>query len=149
MKHIILLNSIAVAGLMLAGCAAQPPAKHQVPSIGAPESRVVELPEPPTSPPDAGHTPEVRVLVDEPALKLVSIVLHRGTALPTHQSPVPVTITAIEGSGTVVAGSERLRLDSKHAVVLAPSVAHAVEPDAGTDLVLLVHHLGRLGEHRR
>lgn len=74
-------------------------------------------------------------------------VLRGGTVLPTHRSAVHVTIMALEGSGTVVAGSERLRLDSTHAVVLAPNVPHAVEPDSGMDLVLLVHHLRR-GEER-
>jgi quercetin dioxygenase-like cupin family protein len=92
---------------------------------------------------------EVRVLVDEPALKLVSIVLRGGTVLPTHHSAVPVTIMALQGSGTVVTDSERLRLDSTHAVVLAPNVPHAVEPDSGADLVLLVHHLGRGEEHHQ
>ena len=87
----------------------------------------------------------MRVLVDEPALKLASIVLRAGTVLPTHHSEVPVTITALHGSGTVVAGAERLRLDPTHAVVLAPNVPHSVEPDTGTDLVLLVHHLGSGG----
>jgi quercetin dioxygenase-like cupin family protein len=82
-------------------------------------------------------------------LKLASIVLRGGTVLPTHQSDVPVTIMAIQGSGTVVAGAERLRLDPTHAVVLASNVPHAVEPDTGTDLVLLVHHLGRGGEHHQ
>lgn len=76
-------------------------------------------------------------------MKLVTIVLRKGTVLPEHRSPVPVTIQALQGAGTVTAGAERFRIDSTHAVVLAPNVPHAVEPDAGTDLVLLVHHLGR------
>jgi len=63
--------------------------------------------------------------------------------LPQHHSEVPVTIVALQGGGTVVAGAERLHIDATHAVVLGPGVPHAVEPDAGTDLVLLVHHLGR------
>lgn len=127
----------ALAGAALVGCAPLPAA----PAV--PESRVVELP----GPPGAGEPREVRVLADDPALKLATIVLRNGTVLPTHHSAVPVTITALRGNGTVVAGSERLRLDPTHAVLLAPNVPHAVEPDAGTDLVLLVHHLGRKGEH--
>jgi quercetin dioxygenase-like cupin family protein len=98
-------------------------------------------------PPGAGEPREVRTVVDEPVMKLVTIVLRRGTVLPEHHSPVPVTIQALEGSGTVVAGAARLRIDRAHAVVLAERVPHAVEPDAGTDLVLLVHHHGR-GEER-
>jgi len=79
-------------------------------------------------------------------LKLVTIVLRAGTVLPPHHSEVPVTIMALQGAGTVVVGAERLHIDATHAVVLGPGVAHAIEPDAGTDLVLLVHHLGRAEE---
>lgn len=143
MKPTTLLSTLAVAGTTLTGCAAPSAAQHHVASIAAPERRVVDLP----GKPAAGQPREVRVLVDEPALKLASIILRGGTVLPTHQSAVPVTITALQGSGAVVAGSERLRLDATHAVVLAPDVPHAVEPDPGTDLVLLVHHLGRGEEH--
>lgn len=139
MKRLILGTTFAVSAVSLGGCATQSPAQYDVATLGGPASRVVELPDTPA----AGEPREVRVLVDEPALKLASIVLRGGTVLPAHHSEVPVTIMALRGSGTVVAGSERLRLDPTHAVVLAPSVSHAVEPDAGTDLVLLVHHLGR------
>lgn len=136
----LIFTTLAVAALSLGGCATPSAAHHHPPAPpSGPASRVVELP-PSLS---AGEPREVRVLVDEPALKLVSIVLRGGTVLPTHHSGVPVTITALHGSGTVVAGSERLRLDAGHAVVLAPNVPHAVEPDAGADLTLLVHHLGR------
>lgn len=155
MKHPALTISLAVTALSLGGCAthsaAQQPAAqhhaapHSAATLGGPPARAVELP----GPPGAGEPREVRVLVDEPALKLATIVLRGGTVLPTHHSEVPVTIVALQGSGTVVAGQERLRLDPAHAVVLAPRVPHAVEPDAGTDLVLLVHHLGRGEEHHR
>lgn len=91
----------------------------------------------------AGDAREVRVLVDEPALKLVSITLRRGTILPAHHSAVAVTIQALSGRGSVVVDGARMALDSAHAVALAPRVAHSVEPEAGTDLVLLVHHMGR------
>ena len=141
MKRLILTTTFAVAALSLGGCATQSAAQHHAATLGGPASRVVELP--------AGEPREVRVLVDEPALKLASIVLRGGTVLPTHHSEVPVTIMALQGSGTVVAGAERLRLDPTHAVVLAPNVPHAVEPDTGTDLVLLVHHLGRGEEHHQ
>lgn len=145
MKRLFLTTTLAVAVLSLGGCATQSAAQNHVATLGGPASRVVELP----GAPGAGDPREVRVLVDEPALKLASIVLRGGTALPTHRSQVPVTITALHGSGTVVAGAERLRLDPTRAVVLAPNVPHAVEPDTGTDLVLLVHHLGRGEEHHQ
>ena len=142
MNH-TLLTTIAIAATAVTGCAAPSAAHHHAASVGAPDSRVVELP----GQPGTGEPRQVRVLVDEPALKLASMVLRGGTVLPTHDSAVPVTIVALQGSGTVVAGSERLRLDATHAVVLAPGVPHAVEPDQGTDLVLLVHHLGQGEEH--
>jgi len=129
----------AVAALALGGCAAQPTAAPPTPPIGGPAARAVELP----AVAGPGEPREVRVLVDEPALKLVTIILRQGTALPEHHSPVPVVIQALQGAGTVTAGSEHFRVDPAHAVLLAPNVPHAVAPDDGTDLVLLVQHLGR------
>jgi quercetin dioxygenase-like cupin family protein len=139
----LILAIFAVSALSLGGCATHSAAQHHAATLAGPPSRVVELP----GTPSAGEPREARVLVDEPTLKLASIVLRGGTVLPTHHSEVPVTIMALHGSGTVVAGAERLRLDPTHAVVLAPKVPHSVEPDAGAALVLLVHHLGRGEEH--
>ena len=145
MKRLILTTTLLVAALSLGGCATQATAQHHAATLGGPANRAVEVP----GTPGAGEPREVHVLVDEPALKLASIVLRGGTVLPTHHSEVPVTIVALQGSGTVVAGAERLRIDPTHAVVLAPNVPHAVEPDTGTNLVLLVHHLGHGGHHHK
>lgn len=141
--------------LALAGCGAataSPAASHSdvhthspAPVIDGAPARVVELP----AAAGTGEAREVSVLVDEPALKLVSIILRQGTVLGEHHAPIPVTIQALVGAGTVVVGTERLRLDPAHAVVLAAGVAHSVEPDAGTDLILLVHHLGQGEETHR
>ncbi|MFN0246373.1 MAG: hypothetical protein ACKV2T_05670 [Kofleriaceae bacterium] len=142
------LTSIWIPMLALAGCAHSPPApaphSHAQPVVitsaieGAPV-RSIEIP--PAAGP--GEPREVKVLVDEPALKLVRIVLRGGTVLPEHHAEVPVTIQALQGSGMVTAGGTELRLDPQHPLVLAAKVPHAVAPDPGTDLVLLVHHLGR------
>jgi quercetin dioxygenase-like cupin family protein len=145
MKRWCLNATLVVAAVSISGCVTHTSAQRQAAPLDGPATRVVEFP----GPPGAGQPREARVLVDEPALKLASIVLRGGTVLPNHHSEVPVTIMALQGSGTVVAGSERLRIDPTHAVVLAPSVPHAVEPDPGTDLVLLVHHLGRGAEHHQ
>lgn len=146
MTRSTLASTVAIVALALGGCATAPAALHHthMPTLAGPAVRVVELP----ASAGPGEPREVHVLVDEPALKLATIVLRRGTVLPVHQSPVPVTIHALQGAGTVTAGSERLRIDPTHGVVLAPNVPHAVEPDAQTDVVLLVHHLGR-GEEAR
>ncbi len=141
----LLIVATVVAGLALGGCATQGAARPTPrPSAGF-ATRAVDLP----AAQAPGPPREVRVLVDEPALKLASIVLRNGTPLPTHHSDVPVTIVALSGRGVVVAGAERLPLDPTHAVALAAGAPHAVEPDAGGDLVLLVHHLGRGEEHAR
>lgn len=148
MKHLV-VASVVAASLGAVGCATHGHAEHgaaaqtATAALEGPASRTVEFP----GAVGEGEAREVRVLVDTPALKLVSITLRNGTVLPTHSSTVPVTIQALQGAGTVVVGAERMRLDGTHAVVLAPGVAHAVEPDAGTHLVVLVHHLGRGAEH--
>lgn len=138
----VMLSVLGAAALGVAGCASTSPARAVVAHSDEPAVRALTL----TDAAGAGAAREVRVVVDTPALKLVSITLRGGTVLPEHRAAVPVTIVAYRGAGTVVAGSERHRLDATHAVMLAPSVPHAVEPDAGTDLVLLVSHLGRGAE---
>lgn len=144
-ERFVLMMLIAVPALTTVGCATQSGARAHVATLGGAQTRVVELP----GPAEEGPPRQVSVLVDEPALKLASIVLRGGTVLPAHSADVPVTIMALEGSGTVVVGEERHRLDRTHAVVLGPDVMHAVEPDPDTDLVLLVHHLGRPQEHHQ
>lgn len=118
-------------------------AHHAAPAADVgPPARIVDL-TPPT-----GTTPkEMKLLVDTPALKLASLTLRGGTILPDHDGDVPVMIVAQRGKGVVVANGERLPIDVDHAVFLAPKVRHAVEPEPGTDLVLLVYHLGQ-GQER-
>lgn len=140
---------VATALVLVAGCASStpapsPPAPSQpAPSIDGPAVRVVEFP----AAAGSGQPREVKTLVDEPALELVTIMLRQGTVLPEHHSEVPVTIQALQGAATVDAGGQRLRIDATHAVVLAAKVPHAVTPDPGTDVVLLVSHLGRATHH--
>lgn len=143
MKQIILAVAFASAGLSLGGCAAPAAQHHHGAAPVGPTTRTVELP----ASAGAGEPREVSVLVDQPTLKLATIVLRGGTVLPAHQTEVPVTIVVLQGSGTLVVGAERTRVDATHAAVLAPNVSHAVEPDAGTDLILLVHHLGSSKHH--
>jgi quercetin dioxygenase-like cupin family protein len=131
----LIVVGIAAAALLTVGCsenAAAAPEAAQMPS------QVVELP----TEAGPGAPKEVKVLFKSPGLKLATITLRNGTVLGGHAAPVPVTIYAISGKGTVTAGDERFELDPAHAVVLGAGVHHAVEPAAGTDMVLLVHHLG-------
>ena len=150
MKRFLFAPALAVAALVVAGCAT--PASTSTasttasaPTLDGADVRVLEFPGTAVdgTVPGDGKPREVRVVIDEPAMKIVTIVLRAGTLLPPHMSAVPVTISALQGSGTVIAGEERLRIDASHAVALRPGVQHAVEPDAGTDIVLLVTHFGR------
>lgn len=138
MKQYTLVPFVAVVALAVGGCATQSGAAHHPPNLGGPAARAVELP----ASVGPGEPREVRFLVDEPALKLATIVLRQGTVLAEHHAPVPVTIQALQGTGTVTAAGERFRIDREHALVLGPNVAHTVYPETGTDLVLLVHYLG-------
>ncbi len=135
--------SVALA-LALTACATTSPAVQGEQAPAMAPTMVFDLP-------SAGGSDlpkEAKIVVDAPAAKIATIVLRRGTVMPEHASPVAVTIVALSGAGTVVIGDQRLRFDATHGVLLAPAVSHSVEPDAGTDLVLLVHHLGRThGEH--
>lgn len=90
---------------------------------------------------DEGRPIEPGPLLDAPHLKLMTIILRDGAVLPEHRASSPVTIQAVSGSGVARIGDETHRLDANHFVSLAPGVPHAVEPDAGTDMVLLVHYL--------
>ncbi|MEZ4224769.1 MAG: hypothetical protein R3B13_27705 [Polyangiaceae bacterium] len=139
----IRIATLAIAAVFLGGCAATPP--HPGPAKHGIDTRVVELPVAAS----ISEAQEIRVLVDAPELELASILLQAGTEMPAHHSDVPVTILALRGTGAVVVGSERMRLDKSHAVVLARNVTHSVVPDPGTDLVVLVHHLGKGEEHHK
>ncbi len=90
--------------------------------------------------PGPGPAREAKVAWTGAGLKVATIVLRAGEVLPEHDAPAAVTIVALRGAGTVLASGQRLRLDAGHAVGLAARVPHLVEPDPGTDLVLLVHH---------
>lgn len=143
---------ISILGVAAAGCASTQPATPTTtatpPSAIAPDrhaqapvvsvSRVFELP----GTPGPGTPREVKMLVELPELKVATIILRKGTVLPPHNSKRQVTIVALQGAGTVTAGTETFRIDATHAVVLAPGAQHDVTPDAATDLVLLVTHAG-------
>ena len=93
---------------------------------------------PPADP--SGPPRQVRVLHDDPAVKLVAIRL-RGVDLPPHQSDFAVVIQAVAGAGEVVVGDRREPLDGGRGVVLPPRAVHAVTRAGEGDLVLLVTHV--------
>ena len=137
----------ALASTSSVACASAP-AHHDAPSsppaLDVPSARVIVLPGAVVGP---GQPKEARVVFESAPLKLATIILRQGATLSAHDAPVPVTIVALSGAGVVTVGDERLPLDAGHAVFLGPNVSHAVVPEPGTDLVLIVHHLGRGAEH--
>jgi quercetin dioxygenase-like cupin family protein len=88
-----------------------------------------------------GEAKEVNMMLDTPHLKVASITLRKGTVLAEHATPMPVTIMAVSGSGHVVVGDQKVRIEAGKMVALAPHAPHSVVPDAGSDLVVLVHHV--------
>lgn len=131
---------LLVAGVF-ASCATT--ASHHA-TVAPFPARQVEFPAPPTG---AGAPKDARVVLTTPGLKLAAITLRNGTTLPTHSAPVSVMIQALHGTGVVHANGVELAIDSTHAALLPPGLSHSVDPAPGTDLVLLVHHLGEEGEH--
>jgi quercetin dioxygenase-like cupin family protein len=126
---------------VLGACATTAPHHATVAPFPA---RQVELPGIPTA---AGSPKEARVVLETPGLKLAAITLRNGTTLPTHSAPVSVMIQALHGAGVVHANGAELAIDATHAALLPPGLPHSVDPTPGTDLVLLVHHLGNESEH--
>ncbi len=90
---------------------------------------------------DDGENKEVSVLVDHSHLKLATITLRNGTALPTHSTPVPATIQVLEGEGLIHVGPKAVAVSRGTLVLLAAGEEHDVVPAPGTDMSLLVHYL--------
>jgi quercetin dioxygenase-like cupin family protein len=88
-----------------------------------------------------GEGKEAKTVLETPHLKLATVVLRRGTVLEEHSSPTPVTIQVISGRGTIELGEASERVGPGSLLSLSPGRKHLVRPEAGGDMVLLVHHL--------
>ena len=88
-----------------------------------------------------GEGKEVKVLMDEPHLKLATVALRRGTVLPSHSTPVPATIQVLEGNGVIHVAGEAVTVTAGSVVVLAAGQEHDVVPEKDGDMLLLVHYL--------
>ena len=132
MNRLMLTTTI---GLLLA--ATSSPANAKGPRPRGPGYHTVKLSSVSTS----GKAKEVQVLLDTPHVKLSRVVLRRGTRLPDHAVQGAATIQVLAGSGVLALGAKKERLSPRRVVFLAPSMSHAVVPDAKKPLVLLVHQL--------
>ena len=111
-------------------------------ALSAATSQVVSIPDLASG--DKGK--EVSLLLDEDHLKLATIALRDGTVLTTHAAPVAATIVVIEGTGIIHMGDKAVHISKGSIVSLAPQEEHDVVPDAGTDMLLLVHYLKNSGD---
>ncbi len=100
-------------------------------------SQVVELP----GSAESVDGKEVTVLLDESHLKLATVALRQGTALPSHSAPVPATVLVLEGEGVIHVGSQPVPVSKGTIVSLAAGEDHDVVPGPGGDMLLLVHYL--------
>ena len=95
----------------------------------------------PTTEPPPGSKPAT-VLLQSPAVKIVTIRVKAGGTLPEHSAPSNVLVQAASGSGSLVAGSEKYPLNANQMVVIPANASHSVVADSGSDLVLVIHHYG-------
>ena len=133
----IRMLALAVASLFGSGCARAVAEEAATTPPRGPGYHAVALPT------EAGTGPgrEVKVLLETPHVKIATITLRGGTVLEEHSAPMPVTIQALRGTGTIRMGDARETLGADKMVTLAPGVPHSVTPEGKSDLLLLVQHL--------
>jgi quercetin dioxygenase-like cupin family protein len=66
-------------------------------------------------------------LTKEPGLRLVLMLLGKGTRLPEHRAAGPLTLHVLSGSVTFRAGDRAETLASGELIVLESAIAHEVE----------------------
>ena len=66
-------------------------------------------------------------LSKEPALRLVLLLLGKGTKMPEHQAAGPLTLHVLSGSVAFRAGDRTEEVGSGELIVLESSISHEVE----------------------
>src|SRR5262249_49338320 len=112
--------TLAAAACLIESAAAQPvPPRRPPPEPGY---QVVRLPS------QAGNSKGTNSALTTPELELVTVALPRGTALEAQDSPTPLTMQAIFGTGTVKIGSHDERLTQNRMIYVARDVPYSVVP---------------------
>jgi quercetin dioxygenase-like cupin family protein len=93
--------------------------------------------------PAAGEGRELSVLLDAPGLRISTLTLRKGAKLEERALADDATVEVLYGRGRVAIDGDVVVVDGAHMLVIDAGVAHVVEADASTDLILLVQ------EHRR
>lgn len=68
-----------------------------------------------------------RTLVDQPALRLVSLLLEPDEAVQAHTAPVDVVFIIEEGSGRILAGEGSLAFQSGEIIVCPAGQGRAIQ----------------------
>ena len=89
--------------------------------------------------------PATAVLLDTPDVRLVVFRIAPGQAVPPHRSPSTVTLTVLEGSGTLSGGEGERRCTAGEVVSYAPEELHGMRATEG-ELLLLATIAPRPGE---
>ena len=89
--------------------------------------------------------PATAVLLDTADVRLVVFRLAPGQAVPPHRSPSTVTLTVLEGSGTLSGGDAERRCAAGDIVVYSPDELHGMRATEG-ELLLLATIAPRPGE---
>jgi quercetin dioxygenase-like cupin family protein len=80
--------------------------------------------------------PATAVLLDTPDVRLVVFRIAPGQAVPPHRSPSSVTLSVLEGSGTLSGGDAERRCAAGDVVAYAPEELHGMRAE-GEELLLL------------
>ena len=66
-------------------------------------------------------------LTQEPGLRLVLMLLSKGTKIPAHHAVGPLTLHVLSGSVTFRTGDRTSRIGSGELIALGPALEHDVE----------------------
>ena len=89
--------------------------------------------------------PATAVLLDTPDVRLVVFRIAPGQAVPPHRSPSTVTLTVLEGSGTISGAGVERSCSAGDVVSYAPEELHGMRATA-EELLLLATIAPRPGE---
>jgi quercetin dioxygenase-like cupin family protein len=80
--------------------------------------------------------PATAVLLDTPDVRLVVFRLSAGQAVPPHRSPSSVTLTVLEGTGTLSGEDDERRCAAGELVAYAPDELHGMRATDGELLLM-------------
>jgi quercetin dioxygenase-like cupin family protein len=103
--------------------------------------QIVTTPDPMSPGPDR----EVKALAETEGLKLVAITLRRGTELPDHVAPGPITIQVTAGRVTLLAGGEVHDLAPGQVAMVAAGVHHTLRPIGDEPALVLLNRCSTRG----